>query len=170
MKKPIRFSVNGNPTELWLEPQRLLLDVLRDDLGLTGTKSNCGLGVCGTCTVLVDRRPASSCLVLAGLLDGRDVVTVEGLAPRGQLDTVQAAFIETGAFECGFCTSGMIVSARAFLNSGRPATRTEIAEFMGGNLCRCTGYENIFRAIDLAGARERASQGGPARANEGTGA
>jgi aerobic-type carbon monoxide dehydrogenase small subunit (CoxS/CutS family) len=164
VKKPVRFTVNGTPAELWLEPQRLLVDVLRDDLGLTGTKSNCGLGICGTCTVILDGRPASSCLVMAGLLDGREVVTVEGLARGGELDVVQAAFVEQNGFECGFCTSGMVVSARALLDSGEAVTRESIAEFMGGNLCRCTGYENIFRAIELAAARERAAAGEGKRA------
>jgi carbon-monoxide dehydrogenase small subunit len=153
VKRAVRLTVNGEPVEVFVEPHRLLLDVLREDLRLTGTKSDCGLGVCGTCTVLVDGRPASACLVLACLADGRAVVTVEGLGGPDALDPVQAAFVEAGALECGFCTAGMVVTAHALLARTPAPTREQIVEFMGGNLCRCTGYENIVRAVELAAHR-----------------
>jgi carbon-monoxide dehydrogenase small subunit len=153
MKRAVRLTVNGAPVEVFVEPGRVLLDVLREDLRLTGTKSDCGMGVCGTCTVLVDGRPASSCLQLACLADGRSVTTIEGLGGPTALDPVQAAFAETGAFECGFCTSGMIVTARALLDRVPAPDRDAIVEFMSGNLCRCTGYADIIRAIELAASR-----------------
>lgn len=164
MKTKVQMTVNGGPVETWLEPGRLLIEVLRHDLGLVGTKVGCGMGICGTCTVLVDGRPVSSCLMLAALANGREVVTIEGLSDGDRLDPVQAAFLEVGAFECGFCTAGMIMSARALLDQRRPLAREEIAEFMGGNLCRCTGYENIFRAIELAAQRELAGTSPTGRA------
>lgn len=164
MKTKVQVTVNGCPLELWLEPGRLLIDVLRNDLGLVGTKLGCGMGICGTCTVLVDGRPVSSCLMLASLANGREVVTIEGLSDGDRLDPVQVTFLEVGAFECGFCTPGMIMSARALLNQRRPLTREEIAEFMGGNLCRCTGYADIVRAIELATQRERAGTSPTGRA------
>ncbi len=153
MKRRVAFTVNGEAVEVFVEPGRLLLDVLREDLRLTGTKSDCGMGVCGTCTVLVDGRPASSCLLLACLVDGRRVTTIEGLGSGGLLDPLQAAFVEAGALECGFCTTGMIVTARALLDRTPAPTREEIVEFMSGNLCRCTGYADIVRAVELAAAR-----------------
>jgi carbon-monoxide dehydrogenase small subunit len=153
VKQPVRLRVNGAPVEVFAEPGRVLLDVLREDLRLTGTKSDCGLGVCGTCTVLVDGRPVSACLLLAWLADGRDVTTIEGLGGPGALDPVQAAFAEVGAFECGFCTSGMIVTARALLDRVPSPGRETIVEFMSGNLCRCTGYADIVTAIELAASR-----------------
>lgn len=158
------MAVNGEAVELLIETNRLLVDVLRDELQLTGTKTDCGMGVCGTCTVLVDGRPVSSCLMLACLADGRDVLTIEGLSAGDRLDPIQDAFAEVGAFECGFCTTGMIMSARALLNDHPTPGREEIVEFMAGNLCRCTGYANILRAIGLAAERERhrASEGTPA--------
>jgi aerobic carbon-monoxide dehydrogenase small subunit len=156
VKQAVRLTVNGVAAEVFVEPTRVLLDVLREDLGLTGTKSNCGLGVCGTCTVLVDGRPVSSCLLLACLAAGRYVTTIEGLGGPGALDPVQAAFAEAGAFECGFCTSGMIVTARALLDHDPSPDRQAIADFMSGNLCRCTGYADIVSAIELAAARAAA--------------
>ena len=157
MKRRVRLTVNGVAAEVYAPVERLLLDVLREDLGLTGTKSDCGMGVCGTCTVLVDGRPASACLLLACLADGREVVTIEGLgdgpAHDGALDPVQAAFAEQGAFECGFCTAGMIVTARALLDAQPHPDRADIVEFMSGNLCRCTGYADIIDAIERAAAR-----------------
>jgi carbon-monoxide dehydrogenase small subunit len=164
MKRPVRLDVNGAPVEVFVEPGRVLLDVLRDELGLTGTKSDCGMGVCGTCTVLVDGRPASSCLLLACLADGREVTTIEGLGGPMALDPVQAAFAEVGAFECGFCTTGMIVTARALLDHVPAPDRQTIMEFMSGNLCRCTGYADIIRAIELAASRAAAAAGSGARA------
>ncbi len=159
MKQHVAMTVNGRPVELWVPVERLLVDVLRTDLGLTGTKSSCGLGVCGACTVLVDGRPASSCLMLACLADGCDIVTVEGLAAGGDLDPVQAAFVEAGALECGFCTAGMVVTARALLDAAPSAPAEEVAEFMAGNLCRCTGYEDIVTAIRLAASHAARSRG-----------
>jgi aerobic-type carbon monoxide dehydrogenase small subunit (CoxS/CutS family) len=155
----VRLTVNGVAVEVAAGVERVLLDVLRDDIGLTGTKADCGMGVCGTCTVLVDGRPASSCLLLACLVDGRDVVTIEGLGRGGVLDAVQTAFAEVGAFECGFCTAGMILTARALLDANPHPRREEIVEFMSGNLCRCTGYADILRAIELAAERSDAARG-----------
>lgn len=170
MRTRVQVTVNRRPLEIWVEPGRLLIDVLRHDLGLAGTKLGCGMGICGTCTVLVDGRPVSSCLMLTSLVDGREVLTIEGLSDGDRLDPVQAAFLEAGAFECGFCTAGMIMTVRALLNEQRHPSREEIAEFMGGNLCRCTGYADIVRAIALASQKEVAatspagrSRLGPAR-------
>ena len=153
MKRRVRLTVNGVAVEVFAGVERLLLDVLRDDLGLTGTKSDCGMGVCGTCTVLVDGRPASSCLLLVCLAEGRHVVTIEGLGHDGALDPMQAAFAEQGAFECGFCTAGMIVTARALLDGHPHPGREQIVECMSGNLCRCTGYAEIIDAIQRAAGR-----------------
>ena len=153
MKRQVRLVVNGSAVELLVAADRVLLDVLREDLRLTGTKSNCGMGVCGTCTVLVDGRPASSCLMLACLAEGRSITTIEGLGEPGLLDPVQEAFAEAGAFECGFCTSGMIMTARALLDATPRPRREEIVEYMSGNVCRCTGYADIVTAVELAARR-----------------
>jgi carbon-monoxide dehydrogenase small subunit len=160
VKRAVRFTVNGSPAEVLVEPGRVLLEVLREDLGLTGTKSDCGMGVCGTCTVLIDRRPASACLVLAWLADGREVLTIEGLGSATGLDPVQAAFAEVGALECGFCTPGMIMTARALLDAHPAPDRETIVRFMSGNLCRCTGYADIVRAVEAAASRTAAAAPG----------
>lgn len=147
----VRVEVNGRPCELELEADRILIDVLRDDLALTGTKEGCGIGVCGLCAVLIDGELMSACLVPAVRVDGASVVTIEGLgAPDGGLTVLQEAFIRSGGFQCGICTSGQIVSATALLRERPRPTTVEIREWMMGSLCRCTGYEGIVRAITSA--------------------
>ena len=130
-----------------VEPRMTLLDVLRDNLGLTGTKKACDLGNCGSCTVLLDSKPVVSCLLLAVDAQGRDILTIEGLAKNGQLHPLQQAFIDYSALQCGFCTPGMLLSAKALLDSNPEPTEDEVKEAISGNLCRCTGYGNIVEAI-----------------------
>jgi carbon-monoxide dehydrogenase small subunit len=151
-----RFLVNGDPIELAVPGMRRLLDVLREDLGLSGTKEGCGEGECGACSVLVDGVVVDSCLVPICQVDGHAVRTVEGLAIRGELDALQRAFLETGGAQCGICTPGMLMAARAFVDAGGEATEDRIREALAGNLCRCTGYTKIFEAIAQAAAAERA--------------
>jgi aerobic carbon-monoxide dehydrogenase small subunit len=153
------LTVNGSPAELAVPGMRRLLDVLREDLGLTGAKEGCGEGECGACTVLVDGAVVVSCLVPLCQVDGADVRTVEGLAPaRDRLGVLQQAFLETGGAQCGICTPGMLMAGEAFLASGTPATDDAIREAIAGNLCRCTGYTKIIDAIRLA-AERRADAG-----------
>lgn len=148
MKKRIELVVNGVKRELLVEPNELLLNVLRDRLGLTGTKYACGIGECCSCTVLVDGEPMLSCLTLAIGLDGSEVVTIEGISgPEGKLHPVQRAFLEHGAIQCGFCTPGMVIMGKALLDENPKPTEKEIREFIRGNLCRCTGYTQIVKAI-----------------------
>jgi len=144
------FMVNGNPVEVAGPGGLRLLDALRIDLGLTGTKEGCGEGECGACTVLVDGMPVVSCLIPVGQVEGRDVRTVEGLAEDGRLDPIQAAFVDSGGVQCGICTPGILMSARAFLDSGAEPTDAAIREVIAGNLCRCTGYMKIIDAIARA--------------------
>jgi carbon-monoxide dehydrogenase small subunit len=144
--------LNGQPTEVAVEPARVLLDLLRDDLRLTGTKRGCDLGTCGCCTVLVDGRPSLSCLTLARLVDGREVTTIEGVSPPQGLSPLQRAFVEVGATQCGFCTPGFVVTATAFLRDHPHPSREEIVRAISGNLCRCTGYLKIIEAIERAAA------------------
>ena len=144
------FTVNGNPVEIAGPGGLRLLDALRIELGLTGTKEGCGEGECGACTVLVDGTPVVSCLVPVGQVEGRDVRTVEGLAEEGLLDPIQAAFVDSGGVQCGICTPGILMSARAFLDSGAEPTDAAIREVIAGNLCRCTGYMKIIDAIASA--------------------
>lgn len=143
----VRFELNGAPREIEVEADRLLLDVLRDELGLTGTKEGCRVGICGTCTVMVDGRPISSCLFPVVHADGAAVRTIEGIAQAGVLSALQRAFIEHGGFQCGICTPGQIVSATALLEADPHPSDERIREWMMGNLCRCTGYFGIERAI-----------------------
>jgi len=150
MPRRIRFRLNGEWVELDVEPNELLLNVLREKLGLTGTKYGCGIGECGTCTVLVDGEPVLSCLTLAVDVDGRDVVTIEGLAKDGELHILQKTFLEHGAIQCGYCIPGFILTAKRLLEENPAATEEEIREYIRGNLCRCTGYVNIVRAIKAA--------------------
>ena len=148
----IRLRVNGRIHDVSATPDTALLYVLRNDLELNGPKYGCGLGECGTCTVLIDGRRVLSCLMLAAQCDGREVTTIEGLAPDGRLHRVQEAFIRHDSFQCGYCTPGQIMSAVALLDEGRACSDAEIREFMSGNLCRCGAYPNIVAAIrDLAG-------------------
>jgi carbon-monoxide dehydrogenase small subunit len=144
----IRLTVNGTPREIRVASNELLLNVLRKDLSLTGTKYGCGIGECGACTVLVDSEPVLACLTLAVAVDGSSIVTVEGIADEdGTLHPVQQAFLEHGAIQCGFCTPGMVVLAKSLLDENLNPTEEEIREHMGGNICRCTGYASIIRAV-----------------------
>ena len=154
MKYFIHFKVNGESYSLSVDPGRTLNEVLREDLNLTGTKLGCGSGDCGACTVIVDGKTVNSCLTLAVAINGKDIVTVEGLAPSGEkLHPIQEAFVEHGAIQCGFCTPGMLMSAVHLLNqNGRP-TEEQIREGLSGNLCRCTGYNQIVAAISSAAKR-----------------
>jgi len=148
MKQLIKLMVNGESYEVAVEFKRLLLDVLRDDLGLTGTKEACDFGNCGSCTVLIDGKPVLSCLTLAIEARGKDIMTVEGMAKNGQLHALQQAFIDYGAIQCGFCTPGMLLSAKALLDDNPEPTPAEIKEALSGNLCRCTGYVKIIEAVE----------------------
>jgi aerobic-type carbon monoxide dehydrogenase small subunit (CoxS/CutS family) len=150
----LELTVNGDPYRREIRPDATLLDVLRDDLGLTGTKWGCQTGDCGACTVLVDGEPVVACLQLAQQVSGREVTTVEGLGSNGDLGDVQAAFVRNGAAQCGFCTPGMIVAAEALLRHNPSPTETEVREALAGNLCRCTGYNKIVDAVlEVAAAR-----------------
>ncbi|NUN49889.1 MAG: (2Fe-2S)-binding protein [Candidatus Brocadiae bacterium] len=146
----IRLTVNGDPVEVTFGGHKTLLEVLREDLRLTGTKHGCELGECGACAVLVDGKPALSCLILAQEVDGAAVTTVEGLASDARLHPLQDAFLECGASQCGYCTPGFLVTARALLDRKPKACRGEISEALAGNICRCTGYIQIFEAVERA--------------------
>ncbi|PYM33813.1 MAG: (2Fe-2S)-binding protein [Candidatus Rokuibacteriota bacterium] len=153
MKSRLSLSVNGEAHDVLVPVHKTLLEVLREDLGLIGTKHGCELGECGTCTVLVDGEPVLSCLALPADLGGREILTVEGMAEGGRLHPLQQAFAELGAAQCGYCTPGILVTAKALL-AGRPTpTRQEIKEALAGNLCRCTGYTKILDAVELASLR-----------------
>ncbi len=143
----IELVVNGDPRAVVVKANALLVNVLRDQLGLTGTKKACELGDCGSCTVLLDGEPVDSCLVLAVEADGHEIVTVEGVARNSQLDELQQAFVDRAAVQCGFCTPGMILSAKALLTRNPHPTEQEVREALAGNLCRCTGYVNIVKAV-----------------------
>lgn len=149
-KHLIKLCINNEDYEIEVEDNLTLLDLLRDRLLLTGTKYGCGEGECGACTVLVDGVPVNSCMILAVKVDGCNILTVEGLSRDGQLHPLQRAFIDVGALQCGYCTPGMIMSAYALLQKNPNPTHEEIKEAMSGNLCRCTGYQNIFSAIEHA--------------------
>ena len=155
MAKPIRFSFNGKSTALEVEEERLFLWVLRTELGLTGTKSGCGEGFCGSCTVLVDGKPERSCQLPISEVAGKKVVTIEGLATNGKLHPVQAAFVEHDALQCGFCTPGMILSAYGLLLENPKPTRQQILDHMEDNLCRCGAHVRIVKAIETAAAEMR---------------
>lgn len=146
-KRLIELKVNGEPYEIAVEPQRTLLEVLREDLGFTGTKEACGTGECGACTVLMDGKPVLSCLTLAIESQGKEITTIEGLAKGDKLHPLQKAFIQYGAIQCGFCTSGMILNAKSILDENPKPSREEILKGLEGNLCRCTGYNKILEAI-----------------------
>ena len=151
MKQEIELKVNGELFKMQVEPRRTLLEVLRENLGLTGTKESCNKGDCGACTVLVDGKPVLSCLTLAIEVQGKDILTIEGLAGEdGVLDPIQQAFVDHGALQCGFCAPGMIMSAKALLDRNPNPTEDEIKEGISGNLCRCTGYITIIEAIEVA--------------------
>lgn len=154
MKRLISLSVNGEEHQVVVEPRTTLLEVLRDALGLTGAKEGCSLGNCGACTVLLDGKPVLSCLLLAVEAQGKEIVTIEGLAEGGRLHPIQEAFVEHGAVQCGFCIPGMILSAKALLDENPDPTEEEVKEAISGNLCRCTGYSSAVKAI-LAAAKAK---------------
>ena len=161
MTTRIELTVNGRGRSVDVEPHHTLLEMLRDDLALTGTKECCLVGECGACTVIVDGESVDSCLMLGVEADGAAITTVEGLASGDRLDPLQEAFLETGAAQCGFCIPGQIVSARALLDDVPHPTRTQIEEGLAGNLCRCAGYEQIMEAVELAAARHGAAEPAP---------
>jgi carbon-monoxide dehydrogenase small subunit len=147
MKKELRFTVNGEPYELYVKPKSLLMDVLRDQLGLTGAKRSCDTNNCGTCTVILNGMAVNSCSILALQANGGEVLTVEGLAQKTELHPLQKAFLDYGAVQCGFCTSGMLMAAKALLDKNPNPAKEQIKEAIDANLCRCTGYNSIVRAI-----------------------
>jgi carbon-monoxide dehydrogenase small subunit len=154
-KTLLTLRVNGETHSIAAEPHHTLLEVLREEMGLTGTKHGCELGECGACTVLVDGTPVLSCLTLPIELDGAEVTTVEGLATGPELHPLQTAFAEEGAAQCGYCTPGILMSAKALLDRDPDPTREAIAQAIAGNLCRCTGYTAIYEAVEKAAARAR---------------
>lgn len=153
MKALLSLSVNGEMRDVVVAPNKTLLEVLREDLALTGTKHGCELGECGTCTVLLDGEPALSCLALPVECQGRRITTVEGMAEGGRLHPLQQAFAELGAAQCGYCTPGILLTAQALLADNPGPTRDEIRHALAGNLCRCTGYTKILEAVELAALR-----------------
>ncbi|MEW6082278.1 MAG: (2Fe-2S)-binding protein [Bacillota bacterium] len=157
MTQVVRVVVNGNEHSIEIKPSVLLVDVLRDSLHLTGTKKGCGTGECGACTVLMDGKPVNSCLVLAIRCEGRQITTIEGLGTPDSLHILQKAFIENGAVQCGFCAPGMLLSAKALLDENPAPNETDIRNGLAGNICRCTGYKKIVKAV-LSAAR--ATSGG----------
>jgi len=153
MKQAIRLYVNGEEHEILAETNRTLLDVLRENLGLTGTKRGCDLGTCGACTVLINGKPHLSCLTLAVDVQGKEILTIEGLGQDRKLHPLQKAFVENGAVQCGFCTPGMILTAKAFLDEHPSPAEEDVKKAISGNFCRCTGYVKIVEAI-LAAAKK----------------
>ena len=147
MKIELRTVINGREVEASVKPNQTLLEWLRDDLRLRGSREGCGVGVCGSCTVLVDGRPVSSCLMLATNADGKEIQTIEGLAKGDELDAVQQAFLDEQAFQCGYCTSGMIMAAKALLISNPTPTEDEVRDYLSGNICRCGTYQEVMAAI-----------------------
>jgi len=162
-KTHVSFTLNGEQTEVAFAPHKTLLEVLREDLGLTGTKHGCELGECGTCTVLVDRRSILSCLMLGLEAEGREVTTIEGMAKGNELHPLQETFADSGAAQCGYCSPGFLLAAKELLEKNPSPTRDEIKETLSGNLCRCTGYIKIYEAVESAAARMRGEQTEPPR-------
>ena len=158
-KRVLSFTLNGDPTEVIVKDNMTLLDLLRDKLGLTGTKKGCEQGECGACTVMLDGKPVNSCCTLAVECEGREVVTIEGIAKGGKLHPIQRQFIEKWALQCGYCTPGMLMSAKALLDVNPHPTELEIREAIEGNLCRCTGYAKIVEAIQAAAAEMNWEEG-----------
>ena len=148
--REIHFSLNGEPVSVAARPNERLLDLLRGTFGLTGTKEGCGQGECGACTVILDGQAVNSCLVLAGQLEGTQILTIEGLEHDGELDVVQQAFVDEGAIQCGYCTPGMIMSVKALLMRVPEPSMEQIKESIEGNLCRCTGFQKILEAVNVA--------------------
>ena len=157
MKTQLTLTVNGETRDVVVSVHKTLLEVLREDLNLTGTKHGCELGECGTCTVLVDGVPVLSCLALPVELQGREIKTVEGMAENGHLHPLQQAFAELGAAQCGYCTPGILLTAEALLSANTTPTRDEVREALAGSLCRCTGYTKILEAVELAALRMHGS-------------
>ena len=158
MKQPIRLRVNGEDYEVFVEPWKVLSEVLREELDLTGVKEGCQTGECGACTVIVDGKPVRSCMMLIGQAKGKEILTIEGLASNGQLHPIQQAFIDHFAVQCGFCIPGTILTAKAFLDENPAPTEGEVREVLAGNLCRCTGYVKIVEAV-LAAAEVMRKEG-----------
>jgi aerobic carbon-monoxide dehydrogenase small subunit len=156
MKKKIQITLNGKKTDLEVPSHRLLLDLLRDEIGLTGTKEGCGTGDCGACTVLLNGKAVNSCLIFSGELDGADIVTIEGLKIGPELHPVQRAFVQDGGVQCGYCTSGMLMMSKALLDENPDPSEEDIRFAISGNLCRCTGYAKIVKAVQDAGRELRA--------------
>lgn len=150
MKREVHFIINGKPVQASIDPNISLLTFIRDHMGLKGTKEGCGAGDCGACTVLVDCDAVNSCIMLAVEADGKEILTVEGLAANGELDPLQQAFIDEGAVQCGFCTPGMLMSTKAILDKNPNPTVNEIKRGLSGNICRCTGYLRIVKAVQRA--------------------
>ena len=159
MKQFIELTINELNYDVVVSPEDLLIDVLRQHIGLTGTKKGCGQGDCGTCTVLIDGKRALACLTLAIACQGKSIETIEGLEEDGKLDPIQEAFVDEGAVQCGFCTPGMVMSAKALLDENPTPSRVEIKRGLSGNLCRCTGYIRIFDAVEEAASRRQAQSG-----------
>lgn len=157
-KVHIQLNINGEPVEVAFAPHKTLLEVLREDLALTGTKHGCELGECGVCTVLIDGQPMLSCLFLGLDVEGREVTTIEGMAEGGQLHPLQETFADLGAAQCGYCTPGFLLVAKELLEKNPSPGREEVQEALAGNLCRCTGYIKIYEAVELAAARMRGEQ------------
>jgi carbon-monoxide dehydrogenase small subunit len=162
-KSHIQLILNGEQVEVAFAPHKTLLEVLREDLGLTGTKHGCELGECGVCTVLVDGLPVLSCLTLGLDVEAREVTSIEGMAEEGRLHPLQDTFADLGAAQCGYCTPGFLLTARELLDKNPSPTRDEIREALSGNLCRCTGYIKIYEAVELAAARMRGEEAEPSR-------
>jgi carbon-monoxide dehydrogenase small subunit len=150
MKYKVNFYVNEEPVELYVDGNKTMLNILRDELCLTGTKEGCGAGECGACTIIADGKPLNACLVLAPELDGMHITTIEGIAKDGELSELQKQFVELSALQCGFCTPGFIMSGTALLQENPNPSREEIKTAIAGNLCRCTGYVRIIEAIEEA--------------------
>lgn len=153
----VRFRLNGKPVETFTKPNDTLLNLLRRNLGITSVKRGCEVGECGACTVLLDGNPVVSCLILAPTVEGKEITTIEGISKEGELHPLQQAFIKAGAVQCGFCTPGMILTAKALLDKNPNPSLLEIKEAIQGNLCRCTGYTKIIQAIQLASKEIKSS-------------
>ena len=162
-KAHLRFILNGEEVEVAFAPHKTLLEVLREDLALTGTKHGCELGECGVCTVLIDGQPILSCLALGLDMEGREVMTIEGMAEATRLHPLQEPFADLGAAQCGYCTPGFLLTAKELLEKNPNPDREEIKEALAGNLCRCTGYIKIYEAVELAAARMRGEEAEPSK-------
>jgi len=149
------MTVNSRPITVSVKPYARLIDVLRNELDLTGTKEGCGVGECGACTVIIDDRNVNSCLVLAASMEGKEIITIEGLADEEKLHPLQDAFIKHNAVQCGFCTPGLLLSAKSLLDKNSKPTRDEIKVAISGNMCRCTGYEQVIDAIEEVGSKAK---------------